>query len=130
MAITITIDDGDLLGFSDHAKDQLQKSLQQHSIEFLAEVNRIESGQNAAKGTPEITKTMVELATITSRNTALSPRKRSKMRIFLSITSSLSALVTGMMYDSERLRDPFYMTIFMIVFATTVVTVIASAWRD
>lgn len=72
----IDIEDRNLLGFNQPAKDELKKSATDFIDELIKESNRIESSRNPSSGNPQITSGMVTDATVFVRRGLIQPKKK------------------------------------------------------
>lgn len=59
MPIQIVIDEDDLVGLNEHARNKIEESANNFITDLIEESNRIESGRNTTSGQPEITSSMV-----------------------------------------------------------------------
>lgn len=127
MPINININDTDLAGFNDQAKQELKSSIETFSDDLIAEANRIESSVNSTSQGPEITSSNVRDAKVLIRHKISKP-KRNPWSILLKIGASVLSLVAGIMYQKEKLQDTTYLVFYIIVIALaillTTVTVI------
>jgi len=125
MPIEVRIEDGDLTGFSDPAKEGVRRAGEEFMKHIIAEANRLESAQNTG-GPTEITQGLVMNAASIQRP-AVGKRAASLGEKIWRIAASVLSLSAGVMYDSTSLQSPGYMVFFILVvaaaiIATTVVT--------
>jgi hypothetical protein len=129
MPIDIRIEDADLVGFSDPAKEGLQKA----GLEFLkavvAEANRLESGHNIAGGPVEITQVMVADAVVIQRR-SIGARKTSTLSKAIKIIAAVLSLIVGFMYDDQKLQNAGYMALFVIFVAGAILTTTISTMKE
>ncbi|HGE7137316.1 hypothetical protein [Citrobacter freundii] len=110
----IDIEDRNLLGFNQPAKDELIK-----------ESNRIESSRNPSSGNPQITSGMVTDATVFVRRGLIQPKKKIRVKV-LRVISAIVSLLVGIIYDATKLQDKTYMLIFIVVVAIAIISVTIS----
>jgi hypothetical protein len=129
MPVVVEIDDSDLKGFSDQAKQRLAVATEEYATNLIEEANRIEAGRNYGRGMPEVTLSMVTDAQELLRR-GLTPPRRSMASRVLRVVAAVLPLAVGMMYDVEKLRQPAYMLFFFIVVAVTIITVTISVIKE
>ena len=69
---------------------------------------------------------MVNGAIFLLRHGLGTPKKRLGMRALRVLSSTILSLVVGIMYDTTKLQDDFYMMVFIVVIAVTILTVTLS----
>ncbi|ENG7701839.1 TPA: hypothetical protein M5M72_002403 [Citrobacter freundii] len=121
----IDIEDRNLLGFNQPAKDELKKSATDFIDELIKESNRIESSRNPSSGNPQITSGMVTDATVFVRRGLIQPKKKIRVKV-LRVISAIVSLLVGIIYDATKLQDKTYMLIFIVVVAITIISVTIS----
>ncbi len=119
MPINININDADLAGFNDQAKQELKTSIETFSDDLIAEANRIESSVNSTSQGPEITSSIVRDAKVIIRHKISKP-KRNRCSILLKIGASVLSLVAGIMYQKEKLQDTTYLVFYIIIIALAI----------
>ena len=121
----IDIEDRNLLGFNQPAKDELKKSATDFIEELIKESNRIESSRNPSSGNPQITSGMVTDATVFVRRGLIQPKKKIRVKV-LRVISAIVSLLVGIIYDATKLQDKTYMLIFIVVVAIAIISVTIS----
>ncbi|KLF72867.1 hypothetical protein YA38_07010 [Klebsiella aerogenes] len=121
----IDIEDRNLLGFNQPAKDELKKSATDFIDELIKESNRIESSRNPSSGNPQITSGMVTDATVFVRRGLIQPKKKIRVKV-LRVISAIVSLLVGIIYDATKLQDKTYMLIFIVVVAIAIISVTIS----
>ncbi len=129
MPVDIQIPDDDLRGFSPDACEHLRKAASEYATNLIEEANRIEAGRNSTGGNPEVTRGMVNDATILLRRGLGAPKKSLGLKI-LRIAAAVLALVAGLMYDESKLQDSGYMVFFILVVAAAILTVTISTLKE
>lgn len=129
MALDIQIPENDLNGFSDEARDHLKKATADYATDLIEEANRIETGRNSTGGSPEVTRGMVDDAKVLLRRGLGAPKKSMGIRILRVIAAVLS-LGVGIMYDKTSLQNGGYMLLFILVFASAILTVTISTLKE
>jgi hypothetical protein len=119
MPISIDINDSDLAGFNDQAKQELKTSVETFSDDLIAEANRIESSINSTSQGPEITSSIVRDAKVLIRHKISKP-KRNIYSVILKIGASVLSLVAGIMYQKEKLQDATYLVFYIIIIAIAI----------
>lgn len=129
MPINIDINDSDLAGFNEQAKQELKTSIETFSDDLIAEANRIESSVNSTSQGPEITSSIVRDAKVLIRHKISKP-KRNAMSILLKIGASVLSLVAGIMYQKEKLQDTTYLVFYIIVIALAILLTTISVIKE
>ncbi len=129
MPIDIRVDDADLAGFSDPAKDSVRKAGEEFIKHVINEANRLESGQNTSGGPVEITKAMVDNAALIQRHAIGSKKTPTNVKV-LRIVSSVFALVVGFMYDEAKLQNTGYLALFVVFIAAAILTTTLSTLKE
>lgn len=129
MPINIDINDSDLAGFNDQAKQELKTSIETFSDDLIAEANRIESSVNSTSQGPEITSSIVRDAKVLIRHKISKP-KRNTLSILLKIGASVLSLVAGIMYQKEKLQDTTYLVFYIIVIALAILLTTISVIKE
>ncbi|MCD8741857.1 hypothetical protein LT679_14670 [Mucilaginibacter roseus] len=119
MPIIININDSDLAGFNDQAKQELELSVKTFSDDLIAEANRIESSVNSTSQGPEITSSIVRDAKVLIRHKISKPKKHIGS-IILKIAASVFSLIAGTMYQKENLQNTIYLVLYIIVIALAI----------
>jgi len=119
MPINININDADLAGFNDQAKQELKTSIETFSDDLISEANRIESSVNSTSQGPEITSSIVRDAKVLIRHKISKP-KRNAWSVVMKIGASVLSLVAGIMYQKEKLQDTTYLVFYIIVIALAI----------
>ncbi|OOY19710.1 hypothetical protein BMI86_13870 [Thioclava sp. DLFJ5-1] len=129
MPINIQIEDADLDGFSDPAKESVKTAGEEFIRHVIKEANRLESAQNAGNGPVEITKAMVDNAALIQRH-AVGGKKTPTHIKLLRIASSVLSLLVGIMYDTTKLQQNSYMATFVIVIALAILATTLSTLKE
>lgn len=129
MPIDIHVEDADLAGFSDPAKEGVRNAGEEFIKHVISEANRLESAQNANGGPVEITKAMVDNAALIQRH-AIGSKKTPLAVKVLRITSAMVSLVVGFMYDEVKLQNAGYMAIFVLFIAGAILTTTLSTLKE
>ncbi len=120
MPIDIQIPDSDIIGFNTQAKIELENSIKEFSDDLIYESNRIESSINSTSQGPEITSSIVRDAKVLLRHKLGKP-KQGTGSVILKILSSLFVLLSGIMYQPEKLKAAgVYMVFYIIVIALAI----------
>ena len=121
----LEIEDDELVGFNDLAKEKLKESTSEFVSKLIEESHRLESNSNTSGGTPEVTSSNVSDANILVSK-GLSKKKKGIGSKILRIFAALLPLVVGAMYNSTKLQDSAYMLVFVCVVALAIITVTVS----
>jgi len=125
----VTLDDGELEGFSAPAKQRLKQASLDHLQELIAECYRLEASSNSSGGTTEITQAMVTDAVVFRRREP-SGKKGKGWRIPLKILSSILPLLVGFFFNSQSVTQGNNLIMFVILVAITVAVVTTSVITD
>lgn len=98
---------------------QFETVLENYGTELLAEAGRLEAAARSTNGDPEITSTLVRDADLHLRR---GYRRRSKgsFMFFSQLVGSVGALITGLLFDFELLKDPLLLVGFVISLSATI----------
>ena len=129
MAVKISIDDDDVPGFSQPAKERLFQAAQQYVEAVIAETNRIEAGRNTGKGPQEITHGMVNDAVVVQRVRA-GPSRSGPWSKILRVAAAVLALVAGIMYDTQMLQQRWYLTVYVFIIAGAILSTTVSVLKE
>lgn len=129
MSIKIEIDDDELKGFSDAAKDSLRNAVSTYASDIIEESNRIEVGRGSVQGDPEVTRGMVDDAVLLFRRGLGTPKKSAQI-LLIRIAAALLPLFVGLLYDPAALQDSGYMLLFVLVVAGAILTVTISVLKE
>ena len=129
MAKQISVSDDELVGFTDQAAIDFEASIAAFKAELLREIGRIEAGQNAGTGGPEITSRMVKEAEAVFARGSIYQKKKNGEKI-LKIVSVISLFIAGAMVQKEYLQEFAYVIAFIVVVSITIFTNILVHMRD
>lgn len=129
MPIDIRVEDADLVGFSDPAKDSVKKAGEEFIKRVIDEANRLESAHNTNGGLAEVTAPMVQNAAVIQRH-AIGTKKSPWYIKGLRVTSGVVSMVVGFMYDDVKLQNGIYMAVFVGLMTVAIGTIIASAVKE
>ncbi len=129
MSIIININDSDLSGFNDQAKQELKSSVETFSDDLISEANRIESSVNSTSQGPEITSSIVRDAKVLIRHKISKPKKN-VWSILLKIAASVLSLVAGIMYQKEKLQDTTYFVVYIFVISSAILMTTISVIKE
>lgn len=129
MPIDIRVEDADLAGFSDPAKEGVKQAGEQFIKHVINEANRLESGQNSGGGPVEITKAMVDNAALIQRH-AIGGKNAPLQVKLLRIAAAVISLVVGFMYDEAKLQNTAYMAVFVLFIAGAILTTTLSTLKE
>jgi len=121
----IEIEEEDLVGFNNLAKEKLKESTTEFVSRLIEESHRLESNINTSGGAPEVTSSNVSDANILVTK-GLSKKKKGWGTKILRIFAALLPLVVGAMYNSTKLQDSTYMLAFVFVVAVSIIAVTIS----
>lgn len=120
MPINININEPDLTGFNEQAKQELKTSIENFAEDLIAEANRIEATVNSTAQGPEITSTIVRDAKVFIRHRRSNSKKAYKSIVF-KVGASVLSLIAGIMYQKEKLQDTSYLICYIIVIALAII---------
>ena|ERR1700722_18236661 len=95
----------------------------------LGEANRLEAATKSTRGTPEITSTMIRDANILLRRGYSRPPKGSLL-IISQIASTVGALATGLLANTEKLNQPGGLALFVLVLVVTITATVLAFVKD
>jgi hypothetical protein len=121
MPLQIQISDDDIKYLNQPAQVELSSSVDKYVSELLQEASRLEAAGKTTTGDPEITSSMVKDATLLTKRGYRKPQKNA-WHITLQVVASFSTLLTGLLFDFEKLKEPLMLAIFILVFSITLVT--------
>lgn len=117
MPIKVEITDDKLTYFSDEAKNELQKHMEKHAIEVIDETNRLEASMREDSYTPEITRVLVNKA-INKYKNQFNVGKKTKFSIIIKLISTITILLTGLIFDFNAIKTSTVHLIIFIIFLT------------
>lgn len=117
----IIILDSELEGFSAQARSDLVASVEAYKAELLEEIGRIEAGQNAGSGVPEITSRMIKDAEVIFSRGSIYKKKKMGLR-FLKVIAVISLFAAGAMVQKELLKEFTYLLFFLAVLSVAIFT--------
>lgn len=112
------------------ARDELSKVSNYFINEVLQEASRIEATENSTGRDPEITSSMIKEAAHFIKK-GYKRNKKPKWYIISQIIQSIFILLSGILFDFEKLKDPAYFIIFLVVIiiaVTSTVLVTIKEW--
>lgn len=113
MGIQINIDDDQINNLSESAKSELKKQAEKHVKDIIKEANLIEDVIREDGACQEITSNIIIQAV--RKNKTNPNKKNSKWLLFFKITSALSLLLTGCLFDSDGYEEKFLVFIFFVI---------------
>lgn len=123
MPIKIEIPDNEVTYLNQPAKDELKTSVREYIDELLDEATRLEAANNTSGGNPQIISSMISDAELLLRRGYKKPKKSAWIKI-IQILSSVSAAVFGVMFDYEKVQEPTFIVLLLLVFAVALGTTI------
>lgn len=124
MPLSIGIQDDEITGFNEHAKNELVNVTREYINDLLDETYRLEP-LNALKKTKEheITSTLVANANLVVRRNLGKKKIRWGVKL-LKLVSSILTFLTGLFYDLDKFKNNSnYPIIFIILIAITLVVI-------
>ena len=113
MAIEVRIEDNIVDNFSGDAKNTLKTQVEKHAGDIINEANLIEQALREDGASKEITSNIV-LQAVRKYRTNHSHRQNRAL-IITKIVSSLSLLVTGLLFDPAGYQNAIVKLIFFII---------------
>lgn len=129
MSTSIDLEDYDLSGFTEHAEHTIRENIDSYISDIIRESSRIEAGRNTPNNPTEITTRMVNEADFLIRG-GISSSNYTWGDIFIKVTASIMPFALGIMYDSTKLQEGWYMALFIITVVVTVILVTASVVKN
>lgn len=121
MGLQIELSDEDIKYLNPPAKSELIGDIQKYIDELLKEASRLEAAGKTTVGNPEITSSMVKDAALLLKR-GYKRANKGKWQVILQIGASISTLVTGILFDFEKLKEPLMLVAFMLVFSIALTT--------
>jgi hypothetical protein len=129
MGVSIDIPDSDVRFLNPAAQQQLKTHVNEYVDQLLAESSRIEADQHTAAGDPEISSSMIKDAAHLIKR-GYQRHKKSGWHVTLDIAGAVSALLVGLMFDFDRLKDPQMLVGFLVLLAIALGLNIVTNMRD
>ena len=129
MAITVTIDDNQLKGYSTHANEEVESSTKKYVANLIDEANRLEAGRGSKGGVPEVTAAMVHDASDSLSRGLGVARKKIGLKI-LKVAAALLSAAAGAMYNDVKLQSGGYLLAFIFVVALAILAVTLSTFLE
>lgn len=108
---------------------QFGSLVEKYAVELLAEARRLEAAGRSTHGDPEITSTLVRDADLHLRR---GYRRRSKgtFLFFCQLVGSVGALITGLLFDVELLKDPLLLVGFVVCLTGTIAAMAVALMKE
>jgi VIT1/CCC1 family predicted Fe2+/Mn2+ transporter len=129
MPIEIQIEDADLEGLSDPAKDSLKSEGEQYIKKVIQEANRLESSQKSGSGPVEITKAMIDKAAFIQKHAIGNSRTPILIKL-LRVASAVLSLIVGILYDATKLQNETYVAVLVTIIALAILTTTLATLKD
>lgn len=134
MEVKIDIPDAKLEGFTDGAKNRIQKLSEKYAVEIVDEAGRLEFSARQSDASRDITESQVINAEKNCR-TIIKPRKTAKL--LFRIISDFSILIFGLMFSFDRFmnenKEPnivYIILIFIVAIVGVTTTVLKYTSED
>jgi hypothetical protein len=126
----IGINENDLTGFNEKAKEQLMKTVKNYIDDVIEESYRIEASRNStSKNNPEVVSSMVNEAEILIRRSLAFPKKRLGIKV-LRIFAAVFSAIPGFLYDSSKLQESKNLVVFIIAITLAILMVTISTIKE
>jgi len=129
MGIQIDIPDKDIQHLNNPAQQQLRRHVEGYIDQVLEEANRLEATHRTTDGDPEINSSMVNDAAHLIRH-GYQKHKKPGWLTACQVTATLSALFVGLLFDFEKLKDPFMLVVFIILLAIAIIFNVIVLMKD
>ncbi len=129
MAHQVILDGSMITGFSKPAESKLEKAGIGYLESVAAECYRLEATRNRGNGPVEVTAEMVDSAADLQRITPIKKSSSTRKRFF-KVLASLLPFLTGIFYDSERLKDTQNVIVFVFLAVVTAIIVTISVIQE
>lgn len=129
MPIEIEINEDDLSGFSEPARERLKQAAEDYVSTLISESNRIEAGRNSNNGPAEITQAMVNDAVVVQRQGLSTAPTRVASKV-LRVVAAVLSLIVGFMYDPVALQSQAYMATFVVLTAAAIIAMTISILKE
>jgi hypothetical protein len=123
MPLKIEIPDNEIENLNQPAKDELASSVRNYIAEIIGEASRLEAANNTTGRNPQIISSMISDAVLLLRRGYKKRKKPIWLRI-IQVISVISAAIFGGMFDYEKMKEPVFVVLLLIVFATALATTI------
>ena len=127
MPLESPIPEGSLEHLNGPGQSEFHAAAHRYCIDLLAEAGRLEATAKTTSGNPEITSSMVKDADLLLRHGYRRP-KRTPFLVVAQVVSTIGSFVTGLLFDTVKLKEPGQLVFFIIVLAisitATVITVV------
>ena len=120
MPTEIVITDEDIKYLNDPAKEQMRKHIEDYIDQLLNESSRLEAAHRTTDGEPEINSSMVNDAAHLI-HLGYQKHKKPGWLTACQIVSMVSTLLTGLVFDFDRLKDPIMLVAFLVLLAFAIV---------
>jgi hypothetical protein len=129
MPIQISIPDASTRYLNATALNELQARVLSYVNDVVMEAGRLEAGTHSAAGAPEITSSMLADADLLLRRGYRRPRRR-RLMTCAKVLSPVGGLLTGLLADFEKLKEPINLVLFVIFLAITIATTVVVALEE
>ena len=115
----INIPDDDLKYLNTPAQQQLRKHIEDNIDQLLKEASRLEATHRTTGGDPEINSTMVnDAAHLIKRG--YQKQKKPGWLTASQVVATLSAMLVGLVFNFDRLKDPLMLVVFIVLLAVAI----------
>ena len=121
MPLQIQISDDDIKYLNEPAEAELASCVEKYISELLQEASRLEAAGKTTTGDPEITSSMIKDAALLTKR-GYRKAKKNAWHIALQIIAAASTLITGLLFDFEKLKQPIMLAVFILLFSIALIT--------
>lgn len=129
MPFNLTVPENLTRYLNPQAHGEAQNRVQLYAVDLLQEASRLETSSRTADADPQITSSMVADADLLLRRGYRQVR-RGHWLTAAKIISPLGALVTGLFADTEKLKDPAVLVIFVICIIVTATSTVLTVVKE
>lgn len=129
MPLQISIPDASTRYLNAAAINEIQVRVLKYVDDIVKEAGRLEAGAHSAAGDPEITSSMLADADLLLRRGYRRPRRR-KLMTCAKIFSPVGGVLTGLLADFEKLKEPRNLVLFVVLLVITVTTTVVVALEE
>lgn len=118
MNLNFDVNDDQISDFTEQAKTELLSVIEKKAVEIIDEANRLEEARRTSNA-KEITATTIQDA-YSFTNRFSNNLKTPKHIKWIQALTTVSSIITGGLFDIEKMKDTYYLIIFLVVLAIAI----------
>lgn len=129
MPFSLSITTRQNLSLNAPAEGAVKVAVEKFTEDLLAEAGRLEAALNSSGANPEITSSMIQDAALLLRRGYAKPRKHWGTKV-AQVVSAVGGVVTGLLADTEKLKDTSTLVLFVVLAVTTITATVVGVLKE